>query len=46
MIMIKYGENLEEKSFKVMMINNEENTTENLLIYTDTILLTRAIKNI
>ena len=45
-IMIQYGVNLEEKNFKVMMMNNEENTTENLLIYTGTILLTRAIKNI
>ena len=33
-IMIQYGVNLEEKNFKVMMMNNEENTTENLLIYT------------
>ena len=31
-IMIQYGVNLEEKYFKVMMTNNEENTTENLLI--------------
>ena len=47
MILIQYGVNLEEKNFKVMMMNNEENTTENLLIYTGTILLTRAIiKNI
>ena len=45
-IMIQYGVNLKEKNFKVMMINNEENTTENLLIYTGTILLTRAVKNI
>ena len=45
-IMIQYGVNLEEKNFKVMMMNNEENTIENLLIYTGTILLTRAIKNI
>ena len=30
-IMIQYGVNLEEKNFKVMMMNNEENTTENLL---------------
>ena len=45
-IMILYGVNLEEKNFKVMMMNNEENTTENLLVYTGTILLTRAIKNI
>ena len=44
-IMIQYGVNLEEKNFKVVM-NNEENTTENLLIYTGKILLTRAIKNI
>ena len=44
--MIQYGVNLEEKNFKVMMMNNEENTTENLVIYTGTILLTRAIKNI
>ena len=33
-IMIQYGVNLEEKNFKVMMMNNEENTTKNLLIYT------------
>ena len=33
-IMIRYGVNLEEKNFKGMMTNNEENTTENLLIYT------------
>ena len=45
-IMIQHGVNLEEKNFKVIMMNNEENTTENLLIYTGTILLTRAIKNI
>ena len=45
-ILIRYGVDLEEKNFKVMMMNNEENTTENLLIYTGTILLTRAIKNI
>ena len=45
-IMIRYGVNLEEKNFKVMMINNEENTTENLLVYTGTISLIRAIKNI
>ena len=44
-IMIKCGVNLEEKNSKVMMMNNEESTTENLLIYTGTILLTRAIKN-
>ena len=45
-IMIQYGVNLEEKNFKVTMLSNEENTTENLLMYTGTILLTRAIKNI
>ena len=45
-IMIRHEVNLEEKNFKVIMMNNEENTTENLLIYTGTILLTRAIKNI
>ena len=45
-IIIQYGVNLEEKNFKLMMMNNEENTIENLLIYTGTILLTRAIKNI
>ena len=44
-IMIQYGVNLEEKNFKVMMMNNEENT-ENLVVYTGTTLLTRAIKNI
>ena len=43
-IMIRYGVNLKEKNFKVTMMNNEKNTTENLLIYTGTILLTRAIK--
>ena len=36
-ILIQYGVNLEEKNFKVMMMNNEENTTKNLLIYTGTI---------
>ena len=35
--MIQYGVNLEEKNFKVMMMNNEENTTENLVIYTGTL---------
>ena len=32
-IMIQYGVNLEEKNFKVILMNNEENTIENLLIY-------------
>ena len=32
-IIIQYGVNLEEKNFKVMMMNNEENITENILIY-------------
>ena len=45
-IMIQYGINLEEKNFKVMMMNNEENTTENILIHTGTVLLTRAMENI
>ena len=44
-IMIRYGVSSEEKNFKVMMVNNEENTTENLLIYTGTILLKRGTKN-